>query len=307
MSAVCPRCMLRAGLEEVALPADSPGSADHGVKTLDPFSPLRQGHFGDFELLEEIDHGGMGIVYKARQRSLGRLVAVKMLLLGPLSTPEMVERFRREAAAAAALQHPNIVAIHEVGECEGQPFFAMDYVEGRSLARIIADRGARQTDFQQSAEWARAIAEGVEHAHRHGILHRDLKPANVLIDAESRPRVTDFGLARRLDEDSTLTLTGQALGSPNYMPPELAAGRHEAATPASDVYSMGAMLYELLTGRPPFLAQSVQDTLIQIREQPPVAPRLLNRSLPRDLETICLRCLEKDPARRYVERPGVGR
>jgi eukaryotic-like serine/threonine-protein kinase len=299
MGAVCPRCMLRAGLEEVASPADAHGLADYGAKALDPFSPLRQGHFGDFELLEEIDHGGMGIVYKARQRSLGRVVAVKMLLLGPLSTPEMVERFRREAAAAAALQHPNIVAIHEVGECEGQPFFSMDYVEGRSLARIIAERGARQTDFQQSAEWARAIAEGVEHAHRHGILHRDLKPANVLIDAESRPRVTDFGLARRLDEDSTLTLTGQALGSPNYMPPELAAGRHEAATPASDVYSMGAMLYELLTGRPPFLAQSVQDTLIQIREQPPVAPRLLNRSLPRDLETICLRCLEKDPARRY--------
>ena len=180
------------------------------------------------------------------------------------------------------------------------PYFSMDYIAGRSLAEVIAERGARQPDFTQSAEWCQQIAEAVHYAHQHGILHRDLKPANILINLEGRALVTDFGLARMMDEDSTLTLSGQALGSPNYMPPELAAGCHHEAQPASDVYSLGAVLYELLSGRPPFLAQSVQETLIQIREQPPVAPRLLNRSIPRDLETICLKCLEKDPARRYA-------
>jgi WD40 repeat protein/predicted Ser/Thr protein kinase len=253
--------------------------------------------FGDYELLEEVDRGGMGIVYKARQKSLDRIVAVKMLLFGPLSSPEFVRRFRTEASAAASLQHPNVVAIHEVGVHRGQHYFAMDFVHGASLQKLLA---AGPLPARKAAAYLKTIAEAIHYAHERGILHRDLKPSNVIIDANDQPHVTDFGLARRLEADSELTVTGQVLGSPNYMPPEQAAGKRGKVSRRSDVYALGAMLYHLLTGRPPFVGEALTDTLEQVLNSEPVAPRLLNPSVPRDLETIGLKCLEKEPAKRYA-------
>ncbi|HSA00488.1 MAG TPA: serine/threonine-protein kinase, partial [Candidatus Paceibacterota bacterium] len=185
--------------------------------------------FGDYELLEEIARGGMGIVYRARQKSLNRIVALKMLLFGPQASPEFAKRFRAEAVLAASLGHPNIVAIHEVGVHEGQPFFVMDYIKGPSLAQRISDLRFRISDFKQSARWMKTVAEAVHYAHERGILHRDLKPSNVLIDAQDQPRVTDFGLAKRFEGDSQVTFTGQVLGSPNYIPPEQALGKRGIA------------------------------------------------------------------------------
>jgi WD40 repeat protein/serine/threonine protein kinase len=252
--------------------------------------------FANYELLEEIARGGMGIVYRARHVSLERIVAVKMLLFGPLASPDFVKRFRAEASAAASLQHANIVAIHDVGVHQGQQYFAMDYVEGQSLARLLANGPLPAT---RAARYLKTTAEAIHYAHERGILHRDLKPSNVLIDANDQPRVTDFGLARRLEGDSELTMSGQVLGSPNYMPPEQAAGKRGKVSRRSDVYSLGAMLYHLLTGRPPFVGEALTDTLQQVLNSEPVSPRLLNPSVPRDLETICLKCLEKEPSRRY--------
>ncbi len=257
--------------------------------------------FGDYELLEEIARGGMGIVYKARHLSLDRIVAVKMLLFGPLASPEFVKRFRAEASAAASLQHPNIVAIHEVGVHQGQHYFAMDHVEGQSLAKLNAECQVRNAEWlRRAASYLRTVAEAIHYAHERGILHRDLKPSNVLIDANDQPRVTDFGLARRLEGDSELTVTSQVLGSPNYMPPEQAVGRRGKVSRRSDVYSIGAMMYHLLTGRPPFVGEALTDTLEQVLNTEPVSPRLLNPSVPRDLETVCLKCLEKEPDKRYA-------
>jgi WD40 repeat protein/predicted Ser/Thr protein kinase len=272
------------------------GSSDHASTSTATGLPLPRG-FGDYELLEEIARGGMGIVYRARQVSLGRIVAVKMLLFGPLSSPEFVKRFRAEASAAASLLHPNIVAIHEVGVHQGQQYFAMDYVEGQSLAKLLADG---PLPAKRAASYLKTIAEAIHYAHERGILHRDLKPSNVLIDANDQPRVTDFGLARRLEGGSELTVTGQVLGSPNYMPPEQAVGKRGKVSRRSDVYSLGAMLYHLLTGRPPFVGEALTDTMDQVLNAEPVSPRLLNPSLPRDLETICLKCLEKEPDKRYA-------
>ena len=258
-------------------------------------APLR--HFGDYELLEEIARGGMGVVYKARQKSLGRIVAVKMLLFGDQSGKDPAQRFRAEAAAAASLQHANIVAIHEVSAHEGQPFFVMDFIEGQSLARLAAGQPLPAT---RAARYVKIVAEAIHYAHERGILHRDLKPSNVLIDPFDQPRVTDFGLAKRLHHDSELTLSGQVLGSPNYMPPEQAAAKRGLVGRRSDVYSLGAILYHLLTGRPPFVGETLTDTLQEVVNTEPVSPRLLNPSVPPDLETLCLKCLEKEPARRYA-------
>ena len=256
--------------------------------------------FGDYELLEEIARGGMGIIYKARQKSLGRIVAVKMLLFGEQSGKELAQRFRAEAAAAASLQHPNIVAIHEVSAHEGQPFFAMEFIDGQSLARLNAECEVRNAEWlRRAARYVKIVAEAIHYAHERGILHRDLKPSNVLIDPFDQPRVTDFGLAKRLHHDSELTLSGQVLGSPNYMPPEQAAAKRGQVGRRSDVYSLGAILYHLLTGRPPFVGETLTDTLHEVLNTEPVSPRLLNPSVPRDLETLCLKCLEKEPARRY--------
>ena len=258
--------------------------------------------FGNYELLEKIGQGGMGVVYKARQLNLDRLVAVKLLPFGQFSREEVVQRFRAEAAAAAGLQHPNIVAIHDVGEHEGQQFFSMDFVEGHTLAELVQDQ---PLSAKRAASYLRTIAEAVHYAHQHGILHRDLKPSNILIDATDQPRITDFGLAKRLSQTTDhgprttdLTLSGQVLGSPNFMSPEQAGGAH-AIGPAADIYSLGALLYHLLTRQPPFQADTLTTLLKQVIESDPVPPRLLNPSIPRDLETICLKCLEKEVHRRY--------
>ena len=253
-------------------------------------------YFGDYELLEEVAVGGMGIVYKARQASLNRIVAVKMILKGALATDEDVKRFRTEAEAAANLQHPGIVAIHEVGLHEGQHYFSMDFVEGRSLAELIRDQ---PLSVRQAAEYLREAAEAVHYAHQQGTLHRDLKPSNIMIDGQDRVRITDFGLAKRIEGNSDLTLSGQILGTPSYMPPEQALGRRSLIAAASDIYSLGAVLYELLAGRPPFRGESPVETLKQVETLDPVSPRLLNPATPADLETICLKCLEKEPHKRY--------
>ena len=257
-------------------------------------SPL--GSFGDYELLEEIARGGMGVVYKARQRNLGRIVAVKMILAGPLAGKEFVQRFRTESAAAAILQHPNIVAIHDVGVHDGRHYFSMDHVEGQNLAQLV---GRQPLPPAKAARYVELIAQAIHHAHERGILHRDLKPSNVLIDANDQPRITDFGLARRLDGDSSLTMTGQVLGSPNFMPPEQAGGKGGKVGRPSDVYALGGILYFLLTARAPFQAESLEQIITQVLNAEPVPPRLLNPSIPRDLETITLKCLEKEPSRRF--------
>jgi eukaryotic-like serine/threonine-protein kinase len=283
---LCAGCLL-----ESAFPEENPGADEPSRRT-----PLLAFH--DYELLEEIARGGMGVVYRARQLSLGRFVAVKMILGGHLANALEMRRFREEAGTIAQLRHPNIVAIYEVGEHAGQPFFSMDLVEGRNLAQLVRDE---PLPARKAAAWLKTIAEAVQYAHSRGVLHRDLKPSNVLIEsATDEPRITDFGLAKRLEKDASLTVTGQVLGSPSFIPPEQAAGRKDLIGPASDVYSLGAILYQLLTVRPPFKAETMAGTLRLVAEQEPVSPRLLNASVPRDLETICLKCLEKDPGRRYA-------
>jgi WD40 repeat protein/tRNA A-37 threonylcarbamoyl transferase component Bud32 len=264
------------------------------LQSSEPSPPL--GSFGDYDLLEEIARGGMGVVYRARQRKLGRIVAVKMMLAGSLAGKEFVQRFRTESAAAAILQHPNIVAIHDVGVHDGRHYFSMDYVEGQNLAQLV---GQHPLAPARAARYVEAIAAAIHYAHERGILHRDLKPSNVLIDANDQPRITDFGLARRLDGDSSLTLSGQVLGSPNFMPPEQAGGGRGKVGRPSDVYALGGILYHLLTARAPFQAESLEHTIDQVLNAEPVSPRLLNPSIPRDLETITLKCLEKEPSRRY--------
>jgi eukaryotic-like serine/threonine-protein kinase len=238
----------------------------------------------------------MGVVYRARQINLDRVVAVKLLPFSQFSSAEAVQRFQTEASAAAGLQHPNIVAIHEVGAQEGQPYFSMDFIEGRTLAEVVREK---PLPAKRAAAYLKTIAEAVHYAHEHGILHRDLKPSNILIDASDQPRITDFGLAKRLTADSDLTVTGQVLGSPNFMAPEQAEGRTAAIGPATEVYALGGLLYHLLTRQPPFQAETITTLLKQVIENEPVAPRLLNPSVPRDLETICLKCLEKEAQRRY--------
>jgi WD40 repeat protein len=254
-------------------------------------------YFGDYELVAEIARGGMGVVYRARQVSLNRAVALKMILAGQLASEQDVRRFRAEAEAAAQLDHPGIVPIHEIGEHQGQQYFSMGYIEGTSLAERLA---AGPIEPRAAAELVRQVAEAVQYAHEHGVIHRDLKPGNILLDRSGRPRVTDFGLAKRVAADSSLTATGQVMGTPSFMPPEQAGGRTGAIGPAADVYALGAILYSLVTGRPPFQAAGVMETLLQVLEREPVPVRQLNAAVPKDLETIGLKCLEKEPQRRYA-------
>jgi WD40 repeat protein/tRNA A-37 threonylcarbamoyl transferase component Bud32 len=252
--------------------------------------------FGDYELLQPIAHGGMGVVYRARQKKLNRIVALKMILTGQLASEEEVQRFYTEAEAAAQLDHSGIVPIYEVGKQQGQHYFSMAMMEGGSLADRVKHAPLPP---REAARLVRQVAEAVDYAHKRGIIHRDLKPANILMDKSGHPKVSDFGLAKQVTGGSHLTITGQVVGTPSYMPPEQAAGKIDAIGPGADIYSLGAVLYRLLTGRPPFEAASAMETLKQVLEQEPVSPRQLNTGVPRDLETICLKCLQKAPEKRY--------
>ncbi|HUY32399.1 MAG TPA: serine/threonine-protein kinase [Pirellulales bacterium] len=291
----------RSSAPEVALPDvaladartlafDGNASTESGC-TLTP--PLR---FGDYELLGELGRGGMGVVFKARQKSLGRTVALKMILASQLASADQVRRFAAEAKAAAGLRHSHIVRLLDSGEVGGQPYLAMDYIEGDNLSALTA-RGP--LDPQTAARLVVSLAQAVDYLHRQGVIHRDLKPSNVLLDADGQPYVTDFGLAKLRDANEGLTGTGVVAGTPSYMAPEQAAGKG-GVTPLADVYSLGAVLYELLTGRPPFVGESPIDVLIQVLEREPTQPRQLNPSVPRSLATVCLRCLEKAPGNRYA-------
>ncbi|RCS56175.1 serine/threonine protein kinase [Bremerella cremea] len=249
-----------------------------------------------YQLLDELGRGGMGVVFKARQLSPERIVAVKMILSGQFASTQEIQRFRAEAEAAANLSHAGIVPIYEVGHFEGRHFFSMGYVEGRSLADIIREGGL---SFEKIAELVLEIAQAMAHAHAVGIVHRDLKPSNILLDADNRPRVTDFGLAKRMDGNSDMTYSGQILGSPGYMAPEQASGRNDQVGQATDIYGLGAILYALLTGKPPFSAGNMIEAIDQICTVNPIPPRKLNWHVPRPLETICLKCMHKTPSARY--------
>lgn len=254
--------------------------------------------FGEYELLAEVARGGMGVVYKARQVKLNRLVALKMIRSGELADDEQVKRFYSEAEAAAKLDHPGIVPVYEVGEANGQHFFSMALVVGTSLNDRVKNDGPLAP--KEAARLLKAVAEAVEYAHGKGIIHRDIKPQNILLDEAGQPRLTDFGLAKQARGQDELTAMGQVMGTPSYMPPEQASGKLDEIGPASDVYSLGATLYVLLTGRPPFQTASTVETIKQVLETEPVALRRLNPAIPRDLETICLKCLRKEPAKRYA-------
>lgn len=273
---------------------DAPYGAAPGSPSAPGFA-LRM--FGRYEMLAEIARGGMGVVYRARDRQLERLVALKVVKAGELADVEQRERFQLEAKAAAQLDHPGIVSVYEAGEFDGQPFMAMALVEGRSLWQQVKESPLPP---RLAADTMRQVAEAIQYAHDRGVVHRDLKPQNILVARDGEPKVADFGLAKRQDGDAQLTATGTALGTPSYMPPEQATGKTDQVGPLADVYSLGATLYCLLTGRPPFQAATQLETMRQVVEQEPVSPRALNQAVSVDLETICLRCLEKEPARRYA-------
>ncbi|MBL9140014.1 MAG: protein kinase [Verrucomicrobiales bacterium] len=280
----CPRC-----LGALAFQWDDAATSVPGLR------------LGDYEFVRELGRGGIGVVYEAVQARLNRRVAIKMLLSGPWAPPELRHRFRAEAEAAARVRHPGIVSIHEIGELEGQLFIVMELVIGPSLADLVR---THPLPAKRAARIVRWVADAIAHAHACGVLHRDLKPSNVLLDETEMPRVTDFGLAKLVDAHDAITRTGEVAGSPNYMAPEQVVGG--AADASSDLYSIGAILYQLLTARPPFMADTVPATLKQVVESEPVPPRQLNASVPRDLETICLKCLRKEPRRRYANVVELG-
>jgi serine/threonine-protein kinase len=297
---LCPQCLLRGGLaaddadpeRTQGLPPRSSSDATFGGTGAGAF-PRR---FGDYELLERIASGGMGVVYKARQLSVNRVVALKMIIGGQLATEAEVLRFQAEAEAAANLDHPNIVPIYEVGEHEGRHYFTMKFIDGGNLAAQVDHYRLHPLG---AAKLLATCAEAVHYGHRRGILHRDLKPANILLDQGGKPHVSDFGVAKRMDAGSGLTQSGTIIGTPAYMAPEQAAGKVKEITTASDVYSLGAILYELITGYPPFVSDSAHDTLRMVLERQPARPRATNPRIDRDLETICLKCLDKDRRQRY--------
>jgi serine/threonine-protein kinase len=280
------------------------GDEPHGAEA--PVSlpgGTRVRYFGDYELIKELGRGGMGIVYKARQISLNRSVALKMIRSAALASDDELRRFQNEAEAVALLDHPHIVPIFEVGKYDDQQYLSMKLIAGESLDKKLADCIANP---MAAATLLHKVAEAVHHAHQRGILHRDLKPANILLDERGEPFVTDFGLAKRVAGDSELTLSGAILGTPAYMAPEQASGRRGVVTTASDVYGLGAVLYALLTGRAPFGGGSAAKILEQVRESPPTLPSKIHPQTLRDLEIICLKCLEKDPARRYESATAMG-
>jgi serine/threonine protein kinase/uncharacterized protein YjgD (DUF1641 family) len=295
--------------------SNSPSAVSHRQTA---FGTIR--YFGDYELLEEIARGGMGVVYKARQLSLNRLVAVKMILSGQLASRSEVQRFRTEAEAAAQLDHPNIVPIYEVGEHQGQHYFSMKLVDGPNLAQKLPRASGSRLPIRDSALLLAKVARAVHYAHQRGILHRDIKPTNILVDQRGEPQLTDFGLARLVEKESSLTQSAAVLGSANYMAPEQASGQVRQLTTATDVYGLGAVLYHMLTGCPPFAAETFVETIRQVVEHEPVPPSQVLRRLAseleitngkseidKDLETISLRCLEKDPVRRYGSADALAR
>src|SRR5881296_3837011 len=289
----CIHCLLRSAL---------------GQDDIDPSKTLRRSdqlipgdngapiEFGDYELLEEIGQGSQGVVYRARQKSLNRIVALKVIALGHWATEPHVKRFRREAEAAARLNHPGIVPIYEVGERDGACYFSMGLVEGGQLDAVAR---REPIPIRYAAEVIAKLARTVSYAHEHGILHRDIKPGNILLDAKGEPHLTDFGLARLVETESTVTRTMEVLGTPSYMAPEQAVGNNAGVTRATDIYGLGAVLYQLLTGHPPFAGGTTFETVRLVLDTEPRQPRLLNPKVDRDLATICLMCLDKDPQRRY--------
>jgi serine/threonine protein kinase len=320
--ALCARCVLKSalgglagaslaggGLSAVAsAKADDPGRVDepagdetdaaaagHNKKTARAAELL--GELGDYELLEEVGRGGQGVVFRARQKSLNRTVALKVISLGQWASKAHLKRFRLEAEAAAHLEHPGIVPIHEVGERDGSCYFSMKFIEGGQLDEVV-----RRTpmSIRRAVELIANVARTLHYAHEHGILHRDIKPGNILLDAKGEPHLTDFGLARLVQTESTMTRTMEVLGTPSYMAPEQAMGNNAAVTSVTDVYGLGAVLYQLLTGQPPFAGGATYETIKLLLETEPRQPRLLNPKIDRDLSTICLKCLEKDPKRRYL-------
>src|SRR5712675_1638025 len=319
----CPGCLLETGLrlldEEAVAGVDSSAVAAYSAeaaakagsaKTDDPGrvdKPARAanrserfaavlGELGDYELLEEVGRGGQGVVFRARQKSLNRTVALKVISLGQWASKAHLKRFRREAEAAASLDHPSIVPIYEVGERGGSCYFSMKLVEGGQLDDVAK---RESMPIRQGAELIAKVARTVHYAHEHGILHRDIKPGNILLDAKGEPHLTDFGLARLVETESTVTRTLEVLGTPSYMAPEQAAGNKARLTSATDVYGLGAVFYQLLTGHPPFAGGTTYETIRLVLDTEPRQPRLLNPKVDRDLTTICLKCLEKDPQRRY--------
>ena len=314
LEGLCVECVIKATLSDLG------GDASNEENTLKPgFSSVSPPHryFGDYELLEEIAHGGMGVVYRARQISLNRVLAVKMIRTGLLASDTELKRFRAEAEAAASLDHPNIVPLYEVGESGGRQYFSMKLIEGGTLTARIQEGcwfkkqcaahqplsvfapGRTRCCTVAAAVMAKS-ARAVHYAHQRGILHRDLKPGNILIDDQDEPHITDFGLALRLESETHFTMTGTVLGTPSYISPEQAAGKVNQLTTATDIYSLGAILYELLTGKPPFTADTPLATMRRVMDEEPERPSSINHLTDRDLETICLKCLEKDPQRRYA-------
>src|SRR5215471_5070477 len=254
------------------------------------------GELGDYELLEEVGRGGQGVVFRARQKGLNRTVALKVIRLGQWASKAHLKRFRLEAEAAARLEHPGIVPIHEVGERDNSCYFSMKFVEGGQLDEVAR---REPIPIRRAAELIAKVARTVHYAHEHGILHRDIKPGNILLDQNGEPHLTDFGLARLVESESTVTRTMEVLGTPSYMAPEQAVGNNEAVGSATDVYGLGAVLYQLLTGQPPFAGGTTYETVKLLLDTEPRQPRALNAKVDRDLSTICLKCLEKDPKRRY--------
>jgi TolB-like protein/Tfp pilus assembly protein PilF len=283
----CGACLLETGLgaDEAVAGVDDPGR-----------SILMLMDFGDYELLEQIGRGGQGVVFRARQKSLNRIVALKVIGLGHWATEAHLKRFRLEAEAAAKLEHPGIVLIHEVGEREGSCYFSMKFVEGGQLDEVVR---RKPMSIRQAAALIGKVARIVHYAHEHRILHRDIKPGNILLDAKGEPHLTDFGLARLVESESTVTRTMEVLGTPSYMAPEQAVGNNAAISSVTDVYGLGAVLYQLLTGQPPFAGGTTYETIRLLCETEPRNPRVLNPKIDRDLSTICLKCLEKDLKRRY--------
>jgi TolB-like protein/predicted Ser/Thr protein kinase/Tfp pilus assembly protein PilF len=305
---LCTACLFQTGLD---LLTDNPVA---GVDDLGPDAdaPVRNkkrpdranafADFGDYELLEVIGRGGQGVVYRARQKSLNRTVAVKLIGLGHWASDPHLKRFRREAEAAASLEHSWIVPIYEVGERDGSCYFSMKLVEGGQLDAVVK---REPMPIRQAVELIAKVARTVHYAHEHGILHRDIKPGNILLDRKGEPHLTDFGLARLIETESTVTRTMEVLGTPSYMAPEQAVGNNDAISSATDVYGLGAVLYQLLTGQPPFAGGTTYETIKLLLDTEPRQPRLLNPKIDRDLSTICLKCIEKDPKRRYFSALAV--